>query len=150
MGRRRFIAFRARDRRSYDQKLRANEPRHEGSLWVQTLVQSNLRGRRQSHGMVGQPLSLRHRPGAGHFDDRKLPDGLALEHHASMPADRDWIAQGGFCWGLAALICSRRERNLQQSADGEAWAPPVPSLPTPQGAAISLNGTNVPKHRDRI
>ena len=50
---------------------------------------------------------LRHRPGARHFDDRKLPDGLAVGHHASMPADRDWIAQGGFCRGLAELRCSR-------------------------------------------
>ena len=52
-------------------------------------------------------LSLRHGPGSGHFDDQRLPDGLALEHHSSMPADRDRIAQGGVCWGLARLRCLR-------------------------------------------
>ena len=33
MGCRRFIAFSARDRRSYDQTFRTNESRHDGLYW---------------------------------------------------------------------------------------------------------------------
>ena len=45
--------------------------------------------------LVGLAVSLRHRSRAGGADDRELPHGFALGHHAPLPADVDRVAPGG-------------------------------------------------------
>ena len=46
-------------------------------------------------------VSLWHRPGAGRADDRELPHGFALEHHAPLSADRGRFAAGRLFGRLA-------------------------------------------------
>ena len=70
-------------------------------LRVQTFVQSVLRGGRQPYRVVGNPQSLRDRPGAGRADDRKLSDGFALEHHAPLSAGRRRSAACRLFGGMA-------------------------------------------------
>ena len=39
--------------------------------------------------------------GSGRADDRELPDGPAVEHHAALPRRRYRIAAGGIQWRVA-------------------------------------------------
>ena len=89
-----LAAIRAGDRHPDRPQLCPDEPRHDAALRIQTVLQSVISSRRQSHRMVGNAVPLRHRPGAGRTDDRKLPDWPALEHHAPLSADRGGIAPG--------------------------------------------------------
>jgi len=86
MGRRGVAAIRARHRHPDHPALRRNEPWHYRPLRLQALVQSELRRGRQSDGLVGHAPPLRHRPGTGRVDDRELPIGSHLGHHARLPS----------------------------------------------------------------
>ena len=75
---------------------------NDAALRIQAVIQSVVCGGRQSHRMVDISVSLRHRPGADRASDRELPDGLALEHHPPLSADRGWPAPGRLLGRVAA------------------------------------------------
>ena len=76
----------AGDRHPDGSHIGAAGPRDDGALRLQAFVQPDLRRRGQPHGMVGDAVPLRHRPGPGGVDDRELPHWSHLEHHAPLPA----------------------------------------------------------------
>ena len=57
-----------------------------------------------SDGLVGDPLSLRNRPGAGRADDRELPLRPGLGHHATLPGPDRRVAAGRVHRRLAVKI----------------------------------------------
>ena len=101
-----LAALRAGDRHPDDAPFRPAGPGDDGQVRVQALVQSIVRGGRQPDRLVGHAVPLRHRSRAGGADDRELPHGPDLGHHAPVRAGVDRLAPRRLYWRLALTLAA--------------------------------------------
>ena len=103
VGRGCLAAVRPGNRHPHRAPLRAAEPGDDRPLRVQAVVQPDVHGGRQPDRLVGDPVPLRHRPGAGRADDRELPLRPDLGHHAPLPGLARGTATGRVRRRLAVI-----------------------------------------------
>ena len=140
VGRRRLAPLRAGDRDPDGAPFCPDGPWNDGQVRLQALVQPIVPGGRQPDRLVGHAAPLRDRSRARGTDDRELPHGPALGHHASVHAGVDRLASRRLCRGLvvtwAALGRARFQKQNWQST--QAVAQPWPPSHTSPGSRTPL------------
>ena len=104
----RLAPVRAGDRDPDHSRHDAARPRRDHAIRLQAVVQPDVRGAGQPDGLVGHPLSLRHRPGSGDPHDRELPHRFDLGDHAPLP-----LRDGRVCAARASRAAGSEARSCE-------------------------------------